>query len=641
MQLVAGADCHYVSYDTACVHKKKHAHARWVVQWGIMDVWSMPVKKRPPPHVQGNIYCNSHCLAACRQGGAAALLAALALRDAGAAALAARLLRFSVLRAPAAPSSRPAPGEAAGAPSQSPGPSLPAAVADALAGAAAAGLVRHESGAQLLAELVMALPPNARAERIQAVLGRLTDPRAHVEASGEGGAGEGGPGSQAAVAATIGMLQWPREDGEDAVLSAALRLPNGQAASPVLAAALARLPAVEIVPRLVRALGVSAGGAERAAASELLLAVLLGPGDAAGALRALLQAMRGSGEVPTAGATGGGGEAGQPGAAGATSLDDAAAEHAADVLRMWADRVGRTRGAALAPGIAAEVLRALWAAPADGGVVKALAALGRFFAQHPAPLLAGVRAQLAQQPALPRAESAGPGAGGVHLRGQAPREGHAGQLFERLAPLIALRTLPAAALEAPEAAGCLYGSGEAAMAHPRKTRPAAASSSERAPAAAAGAAAAQGGGASAGETHAHAAPCSDLAGASGAGGGTGSAAWQQRPQPGSIAAILLQRMACAAEQPEVRRQTAELMGRMAAPGAERAVVGLVADGARSGDTLALRAGLFATCAALGARGARALALRDGGALSRVLCAVASVLRWPQVRDIPHVWECMP
>ena len=606
----------------------------------------MPVKERLPPHVQVNIYCNSHCLAACRQGGAAALLAALALRDAGAAALAARLLRFSVLHAPAAPSSRLAPGKPARAAAPSPGPSLPAAVADGLAGAAAAGLVRHESGAQLLAELVMTLQADARAERLQAVLRRLTHPHAHVEASGKGGAGEGEPGSQAAVAAIVGMLQWPREDGEDAVLSAALKLPNGRAASPVLAAALARLPAVESVPRLVRALGASAGGAERTAASELLLAVLLGPGDVAGALQALLQAVRGSGRAPTAGGaaagtTGGASEAGRPGAAGATSLDDAAAEHAADVLRMWADRVGRTRGAALAPGIAAEVLRALWAAPADGALVKALAALGRFFAQHPAPLLAGGRARLARQPALPGAESAGPGAGGAHLRGQAPREGGAGQLFERLAPLIALRTLPAAALEAPEAAKCLYGSGEAAVAYPGKTRPAAASSSERAPAAAAGAAAAQGGGVSAGEAHARAAPGSDLAGASGAGGGASSAAWHQRPQPGSIAAILLQRMACAREQPEVRRQAAELMGRMAAPGAERAVVGLVADGARSGDTLALRAGLFATCAALSARGARALALRDGGALSRVLCAMASVLRWPPVWSTPHVWECMP
>lgn len=599
----------------------------------------MPVKDRLPPHVRVNIYCNSHCLAACRQGGAAPLLAALALRDAGAAALAARLLRFSVLQAPAAPSSLLAPGEAAGAAAPSPGPSLPAAVADGLAGAAAAGLVRTESGAQLLAELVMTLPLDARSERLQAVLRRLTDPHAHVKGCAEGGCGEAGPGSQAAVAATVSMLLWPCEDAEDAVLSAALKLPNGRAASPVLAAALALLPAAESVPRLVRMLGASARGAERAAASKLLLAVLLGPGDVVGALQALLQAVRGSGKAHTtsgaaAGATGGGSDAGQPDAAGASSLGDAAAEHAADVLRVWGERVGRTRGAALAPGIAAEVLCALWAAPADGAVVKALAALGRLFGEHPAPLLAGVRARLAQQPALPGAEPAGPRAGGAHQSGQAPSEGNDGQLFERLAPLIALRTLPAAALEVPEAAGCLYGSGEAAVAYPGNPQQTTASSGERAPAAGAAAAAAQGGSVSAGEAHARAAPGSDLAGTCGAGGGAGSAAWQQHPRPGSVAAALLQRMASAGELPEVRRQAAELMGRMAAPGAERAVVSLVTSGAKSGDTLALRAGLFAMCAALSARGARALALHDAGALSRVLCAIASALRWPQARATP-------
>ena len=275
-------------------------------------------------------------------------------------------------------------------------------------------------------------------------------------------------------------------------------------------------------------------------------------------------------------------------------------------------------------------------------MVKMLAALGGFFAEHPAPLLAGIRAQLARQPAVPRAAGAGPDTGGAHPPGRAPAEGHAGQLFARLAPLIALRTLPAAALEAPAAAGCLYGSAEAAVAHPGGERQAPAGSGAPAPAAGADAATTHGGSMSGRAADAQAAPGSDrcnsspMTDASRASCGASSAAWQQRPQPGSIAAVLLQRMASAREMPEVRRQAAELMGRMAAPGAERSVVGLVAGGATSGDTLALRAGLFATCAALSARGARALALRDGGTLSGVLRAIAGVLRWSPVRAVPHL-----
>ena len=293
----------------------------------------------------------------CRQGGAAPLLAALALTEAGAAALAARLLRFAVLQAPAAPS-RPAPGEAGAAAAQAPDPGLRAAVADGLAGAAAAGQIRHESGAQLLAELVMTLPLDARSARLQAVLRRLTDP--HAQCSAGGSAGRDEPGSQAAAAAVASMLRWPREDAEpDAVLTAALTLPDGKAASPVLAAGLACLPAEEIVLRLVRALGASARGTERAAARELLLGVLLAPGDVAGALQALLQAVRGSGEAvsagcASAGSAGGGSAAGRPGVAGGTPASGAAAEHAADVLQVWGGRVGRARGAALAPGMAAE-----------------------------------------------------------------------------------------------------------------------------------------------------------------------------------------------------------------------------------------------------------------------------------------------
>ena len=556
-----------------------------------------------------------------------------------------------MLQAPAAPTGS-APGEAASASAQACDPRLSAAVVDGLAGAATTGLIRHESGAQLLVELVMTLPQDTRGERLQAVLRRLTRPHARVDIPAEGCAGRDEPGSQAAVAAVVGMLQWPRESAEpDAVVSAALQLPNSQAASSVLAAALARLPPEESVPRLVRALGAAAGGTERAAASELLLAVLSASGNVVGALQALLQAVRGSGKVHTAGSasagtTGGGSEAGQPGVAD-TIPSDAAAEHAADVLRTWGERVGRAPGAALAPALAAEVLRALWAAPADGTVVKMLAALGGFFAEHPAPLLAGIRLQLAQQPVLPDAGAAGPSAGSERLPGPASAQGHAGRLFERLVPLIALRTLPAAALEAPEAAGYLYSSGEAAASHPGDERQAAASSSAAAATAGTGAATAQGGGTSTGAADAQAAlgperrSSNPLARASAASDIARDAGQQERPQPGSIAAALLQRMASAGELPEVRRQAAELMGRMAGPGAERAVGDLVSGGAKSGDTLALRAGLFATCAALSARGARALALRDGGALLRVLRAVASVLRWPQVRAISHFrTECV-
>jgi len=55
-----------------------------------------------------------------------------------------------------------------------------------------------------------------------------------------------------------------------------------------------------------------------------------------------------------------------------------------------------------------------------------------------------------------------------------------------------------------------------------------------------------------------------------------------------------------------------------------------AAGAKAGDMLALRAGLYVACAALAARGARALVLADAGELRRVLAAIAAALRWPQV-----------
>ncbi|KAK9836145.1 hypothetical protein WJX81_004442 [Elliptochloris bilobata] len=291
----------------------------------------------------------------------------------------------------------------------------------------------------------------------------------------------------------------------------------------------------------------------------------------------------------------------------AEPTDGAAAGHAVDVLRRWGKRLGSARSAELAPEAAAAVLGALWGAPADAVTVKALAALGSFFAAHPRPLLEGVRQRLAEQPRAPSGSSQAPAGASAQPAGLPA--GGVGELFERLAPLIALRALPAAAMEASEAACSLYGGSEAAAA-PN------AGAAEIAAGRSTGAALAE------------------LAGPCG-GASASDAAAAGAPAPGSIAAALLQRMAGARELPEVRRQAAELVGHLASPAAECAVADMIVRGAAGGDTLALRAGLFSMCSALGARGARALVLRDGGGLRRVTGAIAAALRWPQGMHTAH------
>lgn len=564
------------------------------------------------------------------QDGTAPLLAALALENVDAAALAATLLRYALLRAPlvltmaagAGPHAQVPASERVpqGAPASADEQALPGApsataeralqdapaiaaararegnrgtaalrtaVTDGLAAAAAGGRDRHRAGTALLAELVMTLPPAERGARLPAVLQRLAGApdQAPAQAGAPGQALARGPGGQAAVDALVCLLRWPLEQGmPDAVVAAAVALPRIRGAGPLLAAAFAHLPPEQAVPRLVRALGAGAGESECAVAGDLLLEALATPGKEIAALRALLQAVREaagpSGKHTEADASGArmspqvkaprariteqadaskGGASRQADAdrGGVTErADDGRADRAVDLLRQWGARLRRERAAELAPGVAEAGLGALWAAPGDARVVQALAALSAgLFAAHPGPLLEGVRQRLAEQPCAPLADSV-PDAdqpssecvSGVGAQPAAPAaSGGAGQLYERLAPLIALRTLPVAALASPEAAAPLYGCGRGGQA-PFEA---------------------------AGTARPVSAPVPGAAAPAGSGATGGGVA------PGSIAAALLRRMRSAAELPEVRRQAAELAGRLPGPAAERALVDMLVAGVTS------------------------------------------------------------